>query len=135
MGARTSGSPDEPMGINRRVPAMNDGSPHLAGEIADWPSRHAMATTLRAAGLRVAEGRYSLRVQDCEHFAFQEYGGDLGVPRIEADAESVERLILDAKLVSDALARATIRHRFEIYDHAGRLVEYRHFEWPRVNWG
>ena len=89
-----------------------------------------LAAILRAAGLRVQVGRYSVRVQDCAHFVFQEYGGDLGDPTIEADADSVEDMMIEGRLVSDALARAGIRHRFEIYDDRDELAGYLHHEWP-----
>jgi hypothetical protein len=36
----------------------------------------------------------------------------------------------EAQLVSDALARAGINHRFEIYDDGGELSGYLHHEWP-----
>ncbi len=35
----------------------------LAGELAAWPSKHAMAAILRSAGLRVVVGSYSIRVE------------------------------------------------------------------------
>ena len=89
-----------------------------------------MTVLLRDAGLRVVVGRYSIRVKDCSHFLFQEYGGDLGEPQIDADADSVPTMLQEGKLVSDALARAGIRHRFEIYDERGDLAGYLHHEWP-----
>lgn len=52
-----------------------------------------MAEILREAGLRIYVGRYSIRVEDCSHFVFQEYGGDLGDPVIDAAAESAEDLL------------------------------------------
>jgi len=105
-------------------------STHIAGEIASWPTKDRLAALLRASGLRVQAGRYSLRVQDCSHFVFQEYGGDLGDPTIDADADTVEDMMREGRLVSDALARAGIRHRFEIYDEHDELVGYLHHEWP-----
>ncbi len=88
-----------------------------------------MASLLRAAGLTVDVGRYSIRIRDCAHFAFQEYGGPHG-PTIEADAPSVEALLHDARLVSGALARAGVRHRFEVYDMEAVLRAYVHHDWP-----
>jgi hypothetical protein len=90
-----------------------------------------MVSLLRAAGLTVEVGRYSIRVGDCSHFVFKEYGGDLGEPTIEADGESVEALLREAKLVSDALARANVKHRFEIYDGQHVFSGYLHYDWPR----
>jgi hypothetical protein len=95
-----------------------------------WPDKEEMAAILRAAGLAVTVGRYSIRVKDC--FSFQEYGGDLSNPRVEADAESLEAIMSEGKIVSDALARAGIRHRFELYNNAGQLVGYLHHEWPAM---
>ena len=89
-----------------------------------------MATMLGDAGLRVQVGRYSIRVQDCWHFVFQEYGGDLGDPTVDADAETVEDMIREGRLVSEALACGGVRHRFEIYDDRNVLSGYLHYEWP-----
>jgi hypothetical protein len=105
-------------------------SAYLGGEIPAWPSKRRLSAILGEAGLTVAIGRYSVRVEDCSHFIFQEYGGDLGVPVIEADADSAEELLRDAKLVSEALARAGVRHRFEIYDDRPEMAGYLHHEWP-----
>ena len=102
----------------------------LAGEVSPWPSKAGMADILRAAGLSVTMGRYAIRVDDCECFAFQAYGGDLGEPMIQASAETLERLLQDATRVSLALAAAGLRHRFEVYDGGERLAGYLHHDWP-----
>ncbi len=102
---------------------------YIAGELAEWPTKHRMASILRSAGLRVIVGRYSIRVEDCSHFVFQEYGGDLGNPKIDADADSAEEMVSEGKLVSAALALAGIRHRFEIYDDREEMVGYLHHNW------
>src|SRR5262249_35174815 len=91
-------------------------SAHISGQLATWPTKDGMVAILQNAGLRAHVGQYSVRVTDCSHFVFQEYGGDLGDPAIDADADTVEDMIREGGLVSDALARAGIRHRFEIYD-------------------
>ncbi len=109
---------------------MEDTSHHIAGELATWPDKDRMATLLRNAGLKVHVGRYSVRVEDCSHFVFQEYGGDIGEPSIDADAGSLDEMMRDAKLVSDALGRAGIRHRFELYDEGNEMVGYLHHDWP-----
>jgi len=102
---------------------MNDNCAVLYGDV-DWPKpKERMAEILRAGGLDVYVGQYSVRVNDCSYFVFQEYGGDLGDPCITADAETVDEMITDAKKISAALAAAGIRHSFEIYDHEGDLVE------------
>ncbi len=89
-----------------------------------------MATILRNGGLRIQVGRYSVRVEDCSHFVFQEYGGDIGDPSIDADADTVADMIREAQLVSDALTRAGVKHRFEVYDDGNVLAAYLHCEWP-----
>ena len=109
---------------------MADTSVNIAGELSVWPAKDQMAAVLRNAGLRVYVGRYSLRVEDCSHFVFQEYGRDICEPSIDADAESLDAMLRDGALVSAALARAGIRHRFELYDAANEMVGYLHHDWP-----
>ena len=104
---------------------MGDDPAILAGDVADWPSKSATVSLLQAAGLTAEVGRYSVRIRDFSHFAFQEYGGDLGGPTIEAEA-----LVHDARVVSDALTRAGVRHRFEVYDVERVLQAYVHHDWP-----
>ena len=101
---------------------MDDSFAHLHG-IVDWPTPiDRMTEILRAGGLHVIQGRYSIRVSDCSHFIFQQYGGDLGEPMIEADAETVERMVSDAELVSRALEKFSVYHSFEIYDGHNNLA-------------
>lgn len=109
---------------------MSDMTAVLSGQCSPWPSKEALLHHLRNGGLRVSEGRYSVRVEECEHFVFQHLGGDITDPTIDADAESSERLYRDACLVSSALTKAGIKHRFEVYDSNDSLVHYLHFEWP-----
>jgi hypothetical protein len=109
---------------------MTDTSATLSGELERWPSKREMAEILRGSGLNIYVGDYSVRVNDCDYFVFQEYGGDLGEPSITADADSVTDMLHDGKLVSDALGMAGIRHRFEIYDHRSKMVGYLHHDWP-----
>jgi hypothetical protein len=109
---------------------MNDTGARLSGECDPWPTKIAMASLLDGAGLRVYVGQYSVRVDDCDHFIFEEYGGDLGDPTISADAETAEAMITDAQLVSAALTAAKVRHRFEVYDENENLVCYLHHDWP-----
>lgn len=103
---------------------------YIAGELQAWPTREQIATLLRAAGLRVTVSRYSVRMDDCSHFVFQHYGGDLGQPIIDADGESLADLLREAGLVSAALARADLVHRFELYDDSDVMVGYLHHHWP-----
>jgi hypothetical protein len=71
-----------------------------------------------------------VRVQDCSHFVFQHLGGEVLAPSIDADAENAEVLLRDAQLVSNALAAAGVKHRFEVYDFKDILFAYLHHNWP-----
>ena len=103
---------------------------HLVGRLKRWPSKAEMAALLRAAGIDVIVGRYSIRVTTCFRFVFQQYGGDLGDPVIDADAPTLEALMRDADLISKAFSAAGISHRFEIYDNSDHRMAYRSHEWP-----
>jgi hypothetical protein len=102
----------------------------LYGQLDGWPSKLEMAKLLKAAGLSVHVGEYSIRILDCEHFVFQEYGGDLGDPQFDADASILERMIEDGRRVSAALSAANIRHRFELYNESDEVVGFLNHEWP-----
>ena len=103
----------------------------ISGELESWPSMHDMAALLRAAGLGVGEGRYSLRLTDFDHFVLQEYGGDLGDPEIDFEADCLADMLRDAGRVSRVLTDANLRHRFEIYDNSHELIGYLHHDWPQ----
>jgi hypothetical protein len=109
---------------------MNDKFATLSGELSTWPSKEELAQALIDAGLRVYVGRYSVRVEDCESFSFEQYGGDISEPCIAADAETTEGMIKDGQRVSDALVAAGIKHRFEVYDGNSNLAAYFHHNWP-----
>ncbi len=102
----------------------------LHGELAPWPAQNTLAELLRAAGLRVTAGRHSLRLADCHHFVFQDFGRVGSDPTIDADAPDLSTMAAEAAQVSAALTRAGVRHRFELYDEADALVGYQHHEWP-----
>jgi hypothetical protein len=103
----------------------------LYGQLEKWPSKTEMAKLMEAAGFSVYVGQYSIRLQDCEHFVFQEYGGDLGDPQFDADASSLEKMLEDGGRVSAALTAARIRHRFEICNDNDELIGYIHHGWPQ----
>ena len=109
-----------------------DRSAWIAGELAEWPTKTVMAQLLQEAGLRVHVGEYSIQIGVGEgaDFSFEEYGGDLGDPAVCADADTVEDLMCAARIVSDALATAKLRHRFEIYDHRPDMAGYLPYDWP-----
>src|SRR5262245_11088630 len=96
---------------------MSQHSPLVRGQLKQWPSNERMGEILRYAGLGlgVTVGRYSVRVDDCSPFVFQEYGRDLGAPVIDADADSATEMLRDAERVSKALGHAGVIHRFEVY--------------------
>jgi hypothetical protein len=101
----------------------------LYAELEHWPEQRQMASLLVDAGLKIKVGQYSIRVECESHFVFQHYGMDVSEPVIEADADSLEQLLMDAKMVSNALAHGGVRHRFEIYFHENKLVAYLHHDW------
>ncbi len=107
-------------------------SAYLCGEIEKWPSKEALATLLRQAGLKIIVGQYSVRVDDCSHFSFESFGFSVG-PAISADADDARAMLDDGGKVSRALTIAGLRHRFEIYEHDGAdLVGYLHHNWPNA---
>ena len=99
----------------------------ISGNLKDWPSKQVMARLLKEAGFRLYVGRYSIRIEDFDNFTFQEYGGDLGDPSIEADSDDLNTLIDQARLVSDVLSRAKLVHRFEVYGQSDDLAAYFHY--------
>ena len=54
-----------------------------------------------------------------------------GFADLDADADNAESMLADAKLVSNALVNADIKHCFEVYDFNDKLVAYFHHEWPQ----
>lgn len=42
-------------------------------------------------------------------------------------------MLKEASLVSNCLAKAKLKHRFEVYDENDELVGYYHYEWPNDN--
>jgi hypothetical protein len=103
----------------------------IVGELAVWPTKQRMAAILRDAGLRLYVGPYSIRVEDCSCFVFQQYGGDLAEPIIDAYSDTVAGMMQGGRLVSEALARAGVKHRFEFYDDdRDEMAGYLHHEWP-----
>lgn len=108
-----------------------DTNVRLSGQLEKWPTKTEMARLMKSAGFSVYVGRYSIRLQDCEHFAFQDYGGDLGDPQFDADASNLQKMLEDGGRVSAALTAADIRHRFELYNDNDELVGYLHHRWPQ----
>ena len=105
--------------------------PFVHGQFRQWPTKEQMAHFLRGAGLRVTIGKYSVRVDDCSQFSFEQYGGDLGAPSIDASADSEPDMLRDVERVSAALSRAGVVHSFTVYDENEKLIGYYHHECPR----
>ena len=105
---------------------------NLCGDIDGWPTKSEMARIMRDAGFNVYVGQYSIRLDDCEHFKFQHYGGDICDPVIDADGSNLEIMTRDAQRVSDTLTAHNIRHRFELYNDADEMVAYIHHNWPQA---
>jgi hypothetical protein len=114
---------------------MIDTSAILSGQCSPWPTQEALVSYLENGGLRVNQGLYSVRVEDCSHFVFQHLGGDITSPTIDADAENAAILHQEAQWVSAALTAAGVKHRFEVYDYNDKLVAYLHFNWPAEDEG
>ena len=101
----------------------------VVGELKNSPPKERLAEILRDSGLRAITGRYSVRIEECSHFVFQQYGGDLGKPAVDADADSPDEMLRDAEQVSAALARAGVAHRFEVFDQHDRSVGCFSHDW------
>jgi hypothetical protein len=110
---------------------LMDTDVRLYGQLEKWPSKAEMVRLMETAGFSVYVGRYSIRLQDCENFTFQEYGGDLGAPQFDAEASSLEKMLEDGGRVSVALTVADIRHRFELYSDNDEMIGYLHHRWPQ----
>jgi hypothetical protein len=89
---------------------------HLSGELRPWPPKGRLAAILRDAGFQVTATKFAIRLDDLSHFSFQDYGGYEAEPRLDAEAENAEVLWREATRVSEALAKAGMAHRFEIYE-------------------
>jgi len=107
---------------------------YLQGELAEWPTMGQMTSLLWSAGLQPSVGKYSIRIAKFSHFIFQEYGGDLGDPHIDAEAEDMETLAAEAKQVSDIFTKAGIAHRFELYQEGvEEMIHCFQHNWPFAN--
>ena len=102
----------------------------LAAEIYKWPSKPELVQIFKSHNYRVTEGRHSVRLDDYDHFVFRELGGELGSGCISADHKSTQELIIISGHVSQTLAQADVRHRFEVYSEEAKLAAYIHHDWP-----
>jgi hypothetical protein len=99
---------------------------HLSGELRPWPPKGRLAAILRDAGFQVTATKFAIRLDDLSHFSFQDYGGYLAEPRLEAEAADAETLLKEATRVSEALAKAGIVHQFEIHQETGEMKHSLH---------
>lgn len=90
-----------------------------------WPFN--LVHALRAQGLQVDQNTWCLRIRNCSYFKF-EFNANGAI--LEADEDTPEQMLRDARLVSEALQRAGFRHRFEVYRDSLEIA-YLHHNWPR----
>lgn len=108
----------------------------LAGQVQTRLSRGALASRLRAAGIR-AEVRESGHYQGGRYVCVHEADGFTmervasGEYLVHADADTMEPLHRAASLVSGALTGLGIRHRFELSQPHSDLYDYLHHLWPQ----
>jgi hypothetical protein len=103
----------------------------ISAQIDKWPSKNKLANIFKSDGFEVTEGKYSIRLEDFEHFVFRDLGGDLSSGCITADHESAKELVDFSGRVSQTLGKAGVRHRFEVYSENEELVAYMHYDWPK----
>jgi hypothetical protein len=94
----------------------------LNGYIADAMSLQTLADLFTAAGLTAIVGRYSVRLSELSTFVFRQEDSADGSLEVSADNSDVAILLAHAGLVSDHLAKGSVRHLFEVLDGDGALV-------------
>ncbi len=110
---------------------MNEEHATLAAELDSWPAKKSLMDLLTSDGFDVAEGKFSIRLNDFEHFVFRELDGGIRSGSITADHVSTRELVDFSHRVSHTLAKGNIRHRFEVYSGEGELAAYIHHDWPK----
>ena len=98
------------------------------GEVSKPSTPAELASALIANGVNADYNRTSTRVLDCSGFRFCFSDGYANC--LDAGAENIAKMLVDARLVSKAMTNAGIKHRFEVYGHNDRQVEYLHHNWP-----
>lgn len=103
----------------------------MCAELRTWPSKDQLAALLRASGLHIQVGQYSIRIEGSS-FVFQEFGGDLGRPQMESNAATLTEMTNDAQWLSEALTKVDLSHRIEVFLYAEEetRVAYFHHKWP-----
>ncbi len=114
---------------------MPDDDAPLSAEVLGLPDKTALATRQRADGFGVVKGAFSLRLTDFDYFVFRDFDDRVGSCPITADPPDDAVLATCATGVSGTLARAGIRHRFEVYAGQGDPVGYLHHNWPKTDSG
>ena len=88
-----------------------------------------LASLLTEHGVNASWNKFCVEVNDCSHFKFEFTNGHAA---LDADADTLEQMIADARMVSDALTSAGIKHQFSVHDHHEELITHFHHEWPPV---
>ena len=109
------------------VPGYYYASTH--GEVSEPSTPAELASALNANGISADYNRTSTRVVDCSRFRFCFSDGYANC--LDAGAENIAQMLVDARLISKAMTNAGIKHRFEVYGHNDRQVEYLHHNWPQ----
>ena len=97
------------------------------GQLRESATPSKIASALISNGVNADYNRTSTRVLECSAFQICFHDGSIG---LNASAENIARMLVDARLVSNALTSAGIVHRFEVHDHNGMRAEYLHHNWP-----
>lgn len=110
---------------------MDERCATLAAEIFNWPSKAQLKCIFENDGYMVREGKYSISLGEVDQFVFRTLENDLNSGTISADHTSMKELVAFAGRVSRTLAKAKVKHRFEVYSVEGKLVAYVHHDWPK----
>ena len=109
---------------------MADDTFTMHGQLDPWLSKEKTAKLFKLAGFTISVGEHSVRLHLCDIFSFESFG--FGEPRIECDGTDLASMLTDLGRVSDTLAKANIRHRFELYgsESDDGMCAYFHHRWP-----
>lgn len=70
---------------------------------------------------------HHVSVKECSYFVFRQT--DRKEFLVSGDADTLEEMLTDARLVSGALSKSQVHHRFEVYDESDNLAaEFRYPE-------
>lgn len=117
---------------------LDDEQPILFGEAQTPLTVVELAAALARHGLRIrvressqmTGGNYILVDAD-SHFQFERINDT--EYQVCADDDSMHSLFDTASLVSRALTRLHVRHRFELYQRHNEMPHYLHYGWPATS--